>query len=231
MSLKDKVVLITGAKGGLGTHVTNVFLEAGARVAGSSRSIQASDFPHGSFEPMPVELSSAESARALVETVISRFGRIDAAVHLMGAFAGGASVAETDDATFESMLDLNFRSAIYLFRPVISRMRSQGGGNILAIGSRHAMEPRPAVGAYAVSKAALVTLVKTIAIENKDAGITANVILPGTIDTPANRSAMKDADYSKWVDPAEIARLLVQLASQESPQITGAVIPVYGRDL
>src|SRR5436853_7908433 len=97
-SLKGKVTLITGAKGGLGTVVTTAFLAAGARVMGTSRSIQASDFAHPDFTAMPAELSNGDAARKLVEEVVARFGRIDALVHLVGDFEGGKSVAETDDA-------------------------------------------------------------------------------------------------------------------------------------
>jgi NAD(P)-dependent dehydrogenase (short-subunit alcohol dehydrogenase family) len=118
-----------------------------------------------------------------------------------------------------------------MLRAVLPEMRAQGAGRILAIGSRTAVEPQPGVGAYSASKAALVSLVKTVALENKDRGITANVVLPGTMDTPANRAAMPGADFSKWVRPSQIASLLVHLASDQASQISGAVIPVYGREL
>src|SRR5437667_4466366 len=101
--LEGKVTLITGAKGGLGSFVTEAFLAAGAKVVGVSRSIQSSDFPHPEFTAMPAELSNGEAARKLASDVVVRFGRIDALVHVMGGFAGGQSVAETDDATFEKM--------------------------------------------------------------------------------------------------------------------------------
>src|SRR5215831_3881787 len=101
--LEGKVTLVTGAKGGLGSFVTEAFLASGAKVIGVSRSIQASDFSHPEFSAMPAELSSGETARKLVEDAAARFGRIDALVHVMGGFAGGLSVAETDDVTFEKM--------------------------------------------------------------------------------------------------------------------------------
>ena len=93
------------------------------------------------------------------------------------------------------------------------------------------MEPAATLGAYTASKAALVALVRTIALENKQAGISANVILPGTMDTPANRAAMPAADFSQWVDPRQIASMLVHLASDSARQVTGAVIPIYGGEL
>jgi len=227
--LERKVTLITGAKGGLGSAVTEAFLTAGARVVGVSRSIRQDDFQHPEFHALPMDLSSGEAARKLANEVTARFGRIDALVHVMGGFAGGQSVAETDDATFEQMLDLNYRAAIYIARAVIPQMRQQGGGRILAVASRQAVEPGAMVGAYSASKAALVALIRAIALENKDRGISANSVLPGTMDTPGNRAAMPHADASQWVRPAQVAALLVHLASGDAADITGAAIPVYGR--
>jgi NAD(P)-dependent dehydrogenase (short-subunit alcohol dehydrogenase family) len=230
-SLNDKVVLITGAKGGLGTFVTQAFLDAGATVVGASRSIAAADFPHSSFFAMPAELSSAESTEKLSSEVVDRFQKIDALVHLVGGFAGGKSVAETDDATLARMFELNFRSAFHIVKAVIPQMRRQRAGRILAVGSRAAVEPGPMTGAYNASKAALVTLIRTIASENQDVCISANVVLPGTMDTPANRAANPQADFSKWVQPSQVAAMLVHLASDAAAQVNGAVIPLYGRDV
>jgi NAD(P)-dependent dehydrogenase (short-subunit alcohol dehydrogenase family) len=229
--LDNKVALITGAKGGLGGFVTEAFLAAGATVAGVSRSIQQSDFPNPRFAAIPAELSSGETARRLADEVVARFGRIDALVHLVGGFAGGQPVHETDDATLEQMLEMNMKSAFYVLRAVIPHMRSSGGGRILAIGSRAAAEPSPGAAIYGASKAALVSLVRSVAAENKDRCISANVILPGTMDTPANRKASPQADYSKWVQPSQVASLLVTLAADSASQVSGAVIPIYGGEL
>ena len=123
-----------------------------------------------------------------------------------------------------------FRS-FHLARAVLPVMRMQASGSVLAIGSRTAMEPAETLGAYTASKAALVALVRTIAVENKQTGISANVILPGTMDTPANRLAMPTANFSQWVNPGQVASLLVHLASDAAKQVTGAVIPIYGGEL
>jgi NAD(P)-dependent dehydrogenase (short-subunit alcohol dehydrogenase family) len=226
--LDQKVALITGAKGGLGTYVTDAFLKAGATVVGVSRSIQASDFPDPRFVAMPAALSNGEAARHLADEVAAKFQRIDILVHLVGGFAGGKPVHETDDETFESMLDVNLKGAFYMARAVLPHMRNRGSGRILAIGSRAAVEPSPGAGAYAASKAALVSLIRTLAAENKDRGISANVILPGTMDTPANRKFEPQADYSTWVQPSQVAHLLVCLAADTASQVSGAVIPIYG---
>ena len=230
-SLEGKITIITGAKGGLGTFVTESFLNAGATVVGVSRSIQATDFKHTEFVAMPAELSGGEPARKLADEVVARFGRIDALVHVMGGFAGGKSVAETDDAIFEKMLDLNYRAAFYIARAVLPQMRQQGGGRILAVASRQAVEPAAMVGAYSASKAALVSLIRTIALENKDRCISANTVLPGTMDTPGNRGGDPKADGSQWVQPAQVAAILLHLASDAGAQITGAAIPVYGKQV
>ena len=228
MELDNKVVLITGAKGGLGTFVTTSFLEAGARVVGVSRSISGSDFPQERFSAMPTELSNGENARKLIAAVAAQWDHIDGLVHVMGGFAGGQSIADTDDATLERMLDLNLRSAFYIIRAVLPRMREQESGRIIAIGSKAAVEPAPMAGVYAASKAGLVSLIRTVARENTDQHVAANVILPGTMDTPANRTADPGADFSKWVNPCQVARLAVHLMSNAASQISGAAIPVDG---
>jgi NAD(P)-dependent dehydrogenase (short-subunit alcohol dehydrogenase family) len=166
-----------------------------------------------------------------VKAVTGRFPRIDILVHLVGGFAGGAPVAGTDDATFERMLDLNLRSAFHILRAVVPVMRASGWGRIVAIGSRAAVEPQPSIAAYSASKSALVSLMRSVATENKDTGITANVILPGTMDTPANRAADPAADFAKWIDPQQVANLVLWLASDAATQVTGAAIPVYGKEL
>jgi NAD(P)-dependent dehydrogenase (short-subunit alcohol dehydrogenase family) len=229
--MTGKTALVTGANGGLGTHVTKALLDAGFTVVGLSPRIQQSDFDHPSFIALPTALTSLDTAKKAVASVVARCGKIDVLAHLVGGFTGGQTVAETDDATWQRMFDANLNSAFHILRAVIPEMRKAGGGRIIAIGSRQAEEPAPTIGAYSASKAALVSLMKTIALENKDAAITANVILPGTMDTPANRKDMPGADVSQWVQPASVASLIVWLAGDAGKDVTGAAIPVYGRGL
>src|SRR5947208_289483 len=225
--MKGRIVLVTGASGGLGTYVTQAFLETGATVIGTSRKIQQSDFTSAGFTAMPGEISSRAGAQTIVDGVVARFGRLDVLAHTVGGFAGGQSVTDTDDATFQRMLDLNLNSVFHILRATIPVLR-KSSGRIIAIGSRAAVEPGPGVGAYSASKAAMLSLVKTVAAENRDAGVTANVVLPGTMDTPANRLAMPGSDFVKWVQPANVASLVLWLASDAGKEITGAAIPVYG---
>lgn len=229
--MAEKVALVTGADGGLGTQVTRALLDNGFLVAGLAPRIKPSRFENQHFLAIPAKLDTLQAAQQSVESLIAKFGRIDLMAHLVGGFAGGPTVAETDDATFQRMFDLNVNSAFHIMRAVVPHMRKAGGGRIVAIGSRAAESPGAGVGAYSASKAALVSLIRTVALENKDAGITANVILPGTIDTPANRQAMPGADSSQWVQPSAIASLILWLASDAAKDVTGAAIPVYGRGL
>ena len=222
--LNGKIALITAAKGGLGTSVTNAFLAAGARVIGVSRSIQSSDFNHPNFTALPAELTSLAAARQAVTSALAQFGRIDVLVHVLGAFAGGQSVADTDDATMDKMLQLNFLSAFHILRAVIPGMRAQNSGRIVVVASRQGVEPSPTLCAYNASKAALVSLVKTVALENKDAGITANTVLPGGMATPANQGP-------NLIPTEQVASLLVYLAGDQAGAVTGAAIPVYGTQL
>jgi NAD(P)-dependent dehydrogenase (short-subunit alcohol dehydrogenase family) len=228
--LTGQVVLVTGAKGGLGTYVTQTFLNAGARVIGSSRAIQDADFPNPNFAAIPADLTNADAARQLAAGTIERFRKIDVLVHVMGGFAGGQPIPETDDATWDRMMNLNLRSAFNTLRAVIPAMRQAGSGRIIAIGSRAAVEPAANISAYNASKAGLVALVRTAALENKDLGITANVILPGTMNTEANRKGATVSEQARWIQPQRVADLALFLAS-DAAQITGAAIPVYGQDL
>ena len=229
--MPSKIALVTGANGGLGTAVTKALLDAGFLVTGLAPRIRPQDFDHPHFTALPASLNSLDEAKKAVETVIAHFGKIDLLAHTVGGFAGGQSVADTDDATFQRMFDMNLNSSFHIFRAVIPYMRAAHGGRIVAIGSRAAESPGAMVGAYSASKAALVSLVRTVAIENKSVGITANVILPGTIDTAANRAAMPEADVTQWVKPESIASLIVWLASDAAKDVTGTAIPVYGQGL
>jgi NAD(P)-dependent dehydrogenase (short-subunit alcohol dehydrogenase family) len=229
--MQGKVVLVTGASGGLGTYVTQAFLDTGATVIGTSRKIQQSDFSSPSFTALPAEISSLEGAHALVDQVVARFGKLDVLAHTVGGFAGGQSIADTDDDTFQRMFELNLNSVFHILRATIPVLRQTGNGRVIAIGSRAAVEPGAGVGAYSASKAAMVSLIRTVALENKEARLTANVILPGTMDTPANRKSIPNADFSKWVRPSTVASLITWLASDAGKDINGAVIPVYGSDV
>jgi len=226
--LEDKVILISGASGGLGEEVTRTFLDAGPRVAAVSR-LWSSAVDSDMLLHVSADLTQESGCVAAVQAAVSRWGRLDVVAHLMGGFTGGTAVEETTPERWDKMMNLNLRSAFLLFRAALPELRKAGLGRILAVGSRPGLDPVAGLGAYAVSKAGLHALVRTIAAENQNTGLTANAVLPSTIDTPANRAAMPDAAFARWVTPASIGDLLVWLASDASQDISGALIPIYGR--
>jgi NAD(P)-dependent dehydrogenase (short-subunit alcohol dehydrogenase family) len=147
----------------------------------------------------------------------------------MGGWVGGARLADTSLGVWEAMQSLNLTSAFLLTRAAIPRMIEGGGGSLVYVSSRAAREKRAGNAAYAVSKAGLLVLAEAIAEEYRDVGIRANAVLPGTMDTPANRRSMPSADASKWTAPDEVARVILFLASPGSAPVNGAAVPVYGR--
>ncbi len=224
-------MVVTGANGGLGTDVTQAFLTGGATVVGIARKIGPSDFPHAKFAAVPADLTQPAAVSQAAAQIAARFGRVDVLAHVMGGFAGGKPVTETDDETWKRMLDLNLNSAFYAARAFLPHLRQAGSGRLIFVGSKTAEVPHAGLSAYVTSKVALVMLARTIAAENADAGVASNIVLPGTMDTPGNRSAMPDADFSRWVPPADVAGLIVWLASAQAAQVNGAVIPITGREV
>jgi NAD(P)-dependent dehydrogenase (short-subunit alcohol dehydrogenase family) len=206
----------------LGEWVRQAFLAAGADVVGIGRS---------STVEIKADLSSADSAIAAMKAAHAVHGRLDSLIHLVGAFAGGVELADDVPATFDEMFDVNVRSAFYAIRAVTPLMRAAGQGRMVMVASRAAVEPSPNAALYGASKAALVALTRSVAAENRQHRITANVVMPGTMDTPKNREAMSGADYSKWVQPSQVAELIVFLASSGAESISGASIPVFGGDV
>jgi NAD(P)-dependent dehydrogenase (short-subunit alcohol dehydrogenase family) len=226
--MQDQVVFITGANGGLGSSVTRAFLKQGARVIGASLRIKAADFPQPNFEAMKIDFSKLDEIKRGVAKIVERYGRLDVLVHVLGGFAGGPSVAETTDAMWEQMQSINLTSAFQVFRESIPHLRKAKSGRLIAIGSLTAAQPHANLGAYVTFKAALAMLVQTVALENADAGLTANVVLPGTMDTPANRKSMPDADFSKWAKTDDVANLVLSLAGEQARHLTGLAIPIEG---
>jgi len=226
--MKDKVVFITGANGGLGSSVTRAFLKQGARVIGASRRIKAAEFPQPNFEAMTIDFDKLDEIKSGVARIVERYGRLDVLVHVVGGFAGGPSIAETSGEMWEQMQNINLNAAFHVFRECIPHLRKSLSGRLIAIGSLAAVQPHANLGAYVVSKTALAMLVQTVALENADAALTANVILPGTMDTPVNRKAMPDADFSKWAKTDDVAELVLSLAGEQAKHLTGLAIPIEG---
>lgn len=230
------VAFISGGAGNLGRAVTAAFLEAGWRVnvsmhhADAKNALDAlkSAYP-GRVSTSLLDLSKELGASSAITQTVQWGGRLDAVAHLMGGWVGGDRLADTSVGVWDAMLGLNLTSAFLLARAAIPRMIERGGGSLVFVSSRAAREQRANNAAYAISKAGLLVLAESIAEEYKGDGIRANAVLPGTMDTPANRRAMPDADASKWVPTEEVARTILFLASRESAAVNGAAVPVYGK--
>jgi NAD(P)-dependent dehydrogenase (short-subunit alcohol dehydrogenase family) len=233
--MTDRIVLVTGGAGNVGRAVTRAFLASGDRVAVP---VYKTDAPealdelrsehHDRLHPFALDLTTERGAEAAVREVVEWGGRLDVVVHMMGGYSGGTPLGETPVEAWQRMMDLNLNSAFLVTRFALPRMQ-EAGGSFVFVSSRAARQASPGQAAYAVSKAGLLTLAEAIAAEYGAAGIRANAVLPGTVDTPANRRQMPDADHARWTDPAEIARVILFLTSPAAAAINGAAIPVYGR--
>ena len=232
----NKIVMITGASGNLGRATTQAFSSHGARLA--LIALDASRI-HETFpemmekEPKPlclsVDLTSEEQVDTAVHKIIATFGHIDILANIAGGYKGGIAIHETSSEDLDFLMNLNLRTTFNTSKAVIKHMLDRGSGNIVNIAARAGLSGSARMGAYSASKSAVIRLTESMASELKHKGIRVNAILPGTIDTPQNRKDMPDADFSRWVEPASIADVILFLASDQAREITGASIPVYGR--
>jgi NAD(P)-dependent dehydrogenase (short-subunit alcohol dehydrogenase family) len=234
-AFSKQVVLVTGASGNLGKAVAEQFFAAGAQVAAVDRAADGLTklFPAWVNAPDVILVGGIDgtdesSVAQMVQAVMERFGRIDILVNTVGGYRAGTPVHETSLETWDFMMNLNARSAFTVSRAVLPVMLRQEHGKIIHIAASSAQKGSANSAAYAASKSAVARLTESMADEYKRQGINVNAILPGTIDTPQNRQAMPGADYSLWVTPVELARVILFLASSDADPIHGALIPVYG---
>jgi NAD(P)-dependent dehydrogenase (short-subunit alcohol dehydrogenase family) len=230
-----KAVLIAGGTGGLGRAVALAFLQEGAKVVVTYRRQSEMDsLTHlagdaaASLEGHVIDLSKDVAVGKFVEGILASFSRLDILVNTVGSWAGGAKFWQADAAEFDRMLQVNLRTGYTLLRAVLPPMLEQGSGAIVNIASRAAVDHAGAAAGYVASKAAAVAMVDSLAADLKGTGVRANSILPGIIDTEANRRAMPTAEFSKWPTPEAIAGIILFLCSEEASLINGAAIPVYG---
>lgn len=234
--LTGKIAWVTGATGGVGPAVVKMLADAGATVLASARNeaeIAALATEHGipaqRWLALPVDLTDGAAVQAAVARGVARFGRIDILVAVAGTWRGGITVAETDPATLDLLWRVNVQTAFNACRAVLPHMTAHGWGRIITFGARAAVAGQARSAAYAASKAAVLALTQSIAAEARGDGVTANTLLPSTIDTPDNRAAMPAADWSKWVSPEQIAATVRFLCSDEAAALSGAAIPLYAR--
>ncbi|MGH8678667.1 MAG: SDR family NAD(P)-dependent oxidoreductase [Burkholderiales bacterium] len=232
-NLSDKVAVITGAAGNLGTAVANTFAAAGARTVLVDRVqaqlAQAFAANEDRLLLGGVDLTAEESVRAMAATTLEKFGRIDVLAHTVGGFRGGKTVHEEDLSTWDAMMAINLRTTLLACRAVIPTMLKQGGGSIVVVSAGAALKSPAGLAAYSASKAGVLKLTESLAAEVKASGVRVNAVLPGTIDTPQNRQSMPDADFSKWVKPELIANVIAFLAADASQAVNGVALPVFGR--
>jgi NAD(P)-dependent dehydrogenase (short-subunit alcohol dehydrogenase family) len=233
MSLRGRVALVTGGTGALGQAVTRRLLAEGAAVtasylAGAEREGLLARLDAAERERLLLVRADATDDRAmadLVTTLRTRHGRLDILVALVGGFAGG-TLLEADRAAWNRMLDLNLTSAFVAARAAVPSMVAAGWGRVVTIGSRAVLPPSAGFLAYTAAKAGLIAFTQALAQELRGSGVTVNCVLPGTMDTPANRAAMPDADRRGWVPVESVAAAIAFLVGEEAAHVTGALVTV-----
>jgi NAD(P)-dependent dehydrogenase (short-subunit alcohol dehydrogenase family) len=224
-------VLVAGGTGALGSAVVRDLLDAGHRVTatwvveGEKERVERELGGERGLELVRADLFDAESAASAVKGVEG----LGAVVNLVGGFAAGANVHESELEAFERMLQLNLRPAFLLARAAMPLLMERGGGAFVSVSARAALKPFAGAAGYITAKAAVLAFVQALDAEYRDAGVRCNAVLPSVIDTKSNRESMPDADQSRWVPPEEIAAVIRFLVSEDSAPVSGAAVPVYGR--
>jgi len=238
MSKDERVAVVTGATGGLGRVVTRMLLERGMRVVANYRSDGKLRDLKGFLGPLganvvyvKADVTLEAEVDALFKAAMGAHGRVDVLLNIAGGWYGGAEVQDIPLADWERIMDVNLKTTFLCSRAALAIMAKQGYGKIVSVASRLAVDKRSRAkaAAYAVSKAGIVVLTETMAEEAKRHGVNVHVVLPSTIDTETNRRNNPQADFSKWVRPEEIGKLMLFLISDDSRESTGAVVPIYGR--
>ncbi|HEX6674917.1 MAG TPA: SDR family NAD(P)-dependent oxidoreductase [Actinomycetes bacterium] len=229
----DATVLVTGGRGGLGPAVTEAFLADGWRVVTPLRESEpAVAAPGTAGQPEVVEADLTDPAaveRAVAHAAADPAAPLRAVVNLVGGYAAGTPLHETPLEEFERLLALNLRPTFLVTRAALRHLLGAGGGAVVCVSARAALQPFAGAVPYATAKAAVLAFSQAVAADYKAKGVRCNAILPSVIDTPANRAAQPDADHARWVPPAQVAAVIRFLAGAESAPTSGAAVPVYGR--
>ncbi|MDH3495578.1 MAG: SDR family NAD(P)-dependent oxidoreductase [Gemmatimonadota bacterium] len=224
-------VLVTGGTGALGGAVVRAFAEAGAHVTVSWVSERERDALRDELGTaaravrlVEADVTDADAVASLCAAAAEPDGRLEILVQLVGGFAFGP-IDETDPKTWHKMLALNATSTFLCAREAVKLMKSHGHGRIVTVAAVPAVNRgAPSMSAYAASKAAVLNLTQSLSKELVGHGITVNAIVPTTIDTPANRAAMPDADRSTWLAPAAMAEVILWLAGDAAGIVTGTAV-------
>ena len=226
-----QVVLVTGGCGALGSAIVEAFDAAGATacvtdVVEPGDEDAAIDADGIDFDYFPGDLTDEDDARRVVEAVVAEHGRLDALCNIAGTWAGGSPLHETDVGTFELLIAVNLKTMFLATKHALPHLQDAGGA-VLSVSARSSLEGGTGDGPYRAAKAGVRLLTETVAEENLGT-VRANAIMPSVIDTPMNREMMPDADHSSWVDPADIADVVLVLCSDAASVTSGAAVPVYG---
>jgi len=233
MTLEGKTIVVTGGFGALGRVVAEEALRRRASVA----AIDHATPPPGLAERLgpnalmvgDVDLASPKAAEGAMAEAKARFGRIDALLNIAGGFRWEKIAGAANVEGWDRMFAINLKTALNASRAALPHLLDSGAGRIVNVGAQAGLRAPEGMGAYGASKAAVHRLTESLADELKLKGVTVNAVMPSIIDTPANRADMAGADFSRWVSPADVAAVLLFLASDEAKAITGALIPVSGR--
>jgi NAD(P)-dependent dehydrogenase (short-subunit alcohol dehydrogenase family) len=224
----DDVVLVTGASGALGSAVCRAFEDAGATVCGTDV-VEPSDdteLDRGEVSFYRGDLTDETQAEQVVSGVVDAHGGLDALCNVAGMWKGGDPIEETDVGTFDAVFDVNLKTMFLASKHALPHLQDSGG-NIVSVSARASLEGGEGDGPYRAAKAGVRLLTETIAEENRGE-VRANAVMPSVIDTPQNREMLPDADHDSWVNPADIARVVLALCSDATPPTSGGAIPVYG---
>jgi NAD(P)-dependent dehydrogenase (short-subunit alcohol dehydrogenase family) len=235
--LKDRIAIITGGTGALGRAVSEHFLANGAKVAVPY--IIDAEVPlfnqkvgarfAGNTHLGKVDVGDEGQIAEFVGAVEKKWGRVDILINLVGGFWGFKTVAETSQAEWQAMFDINLKPTFLCCRAVVPVMQKNKYGRIVSVSSRTGLTGAGEFAAYAITKGAIKTFTASLAEEVLNDNVLVNAIAPSTIDTEANRKAMPKAKHENWVKPEDIARTLAFLCSDQNQVTSGAVVPVYGR--
>ena len=232
MRFKDQTVMVTGAAGNLGQALATAFAQQGARLVLLGRQADAIRTVFGAEGPdrlyLSTDLLDPQQVSAALNTAVNRFGRVDVLCNLAGGFRMGQAVHQTEDSSWDFLVDINVRTLLNMARAVVPHMIECGGGKIVNVGAFAAQKGVAGMGAYCAAKSSVIRLTESMAAELREKHINVNCVLPTTMDTPENRAAMPDADPSRWVAPKDLANVIVFLASPAAQAIHGVALPVTG---
>jgi NAD(P)-dependent dehydrogenase (short-subunit alcohol dehydrogenase family) len=234
--LSNQVVAVTGSVGNLGLATARALQQVGAKTILVDRSEDRLREHYPGLIDSPdhflaggVDLADQDSIARMAQSALERFGRIDALVNTVGGYRGGKPVHEMGLDDWDFLFGVNLRTTLLCCRAIIPQMLRQGRGKIVNVASRDGLTGTAGYSAYSASKSAVLRLNESMAAELKGSNINVNCIMPGTIDTPQNRKAVPNGDFSKWVEPEAIAEVILFLISDAARAINGAALPVYGK--